>query len=67
MTRRKNSVSPKKKIEKTMVRCIDCANSYDHFEIAYDTGQPFLCKCKCKEWGHFLYKEQQCEDFIAKQ
>lgn len=55
-------MKPKK--TETLVRCSDCAHSYDYHEFtAYDPRVPFMCRCPYREWSQFLDIPQICEHY----
>ena len=54
--------------EKPKYRCRDCVHSYDWHEIAYDTGQPFMCRCPYYTEGKYckFLNDPQCPKFVLK-
>jgi len=58
----------KKAIIKTQYHCRNCKHSYDWHEKAYNTEQPFMCRCKYHHDGMFIkfLNDNQCDNFKLK-
>lgn len=55
----------KKVVKEIKYRCRDCKHSFDWHEKAYDTGEPFLCRCKYYTNGKYckFLNDYQCNQF----